>query len=140
MRLCTFWLAGEGPTKQRVGAVDDGRVFELEFRGSMYELLCSGKPLASLKARGKGYETSQVRLSAPVPRPGKILATIVNTQAMLGGEDVRLDRPRVDMKAPSTVIGPGETIIAPAMGARPEVELAAIVGRRLSRATEREAS
>ena len=54
---------------------------------------------------------------------------------MLGGEDVHLDRPRLDMKAPSTVIGPGEEILAPAGGIRPEVELAAIVGSRISRAS-----
>jgi 2,4-diketo-3-deoxy-L-fuconate hydrolase len=140
LRLCTFSLRGEHRARQRVGAVVDERVFELDFRGSMSELLSSGRALARLKIAGKGFEVSGVRFSAPVPRPGKILATIVNTQAMLGGDDVRLDRPRVDMKAPSTVIGPGERILAPAAGARPEVELAAIVGKKLAKATEREAS
>ncbi|MDE1857562.1 MAG: fumarylacetoacetate hydrolase family protein [Thaumarchaeota archaeon] len=140
MRLCTFTLRGEDERRQRVGAVVGQMVFELEAGGSMHELLASGRSLAGLKTKGGGYEVSRVRLYAPVPRPGKIFATIVNTQAMLGGEDVRLDRPRLDMKVPSTVIGPGETVLAPPSGVRPEVELAAIVGRMLAGASESEAA
>ncbi|MDA4125021.1 MAG: fumarylacetoacetate hydrolase family protein [Thaumarchaeota archaeon] len=78
-------------------------------------------------------------LSAPLPRPGKIITTIVNTEGMLGGRDVRLGRPRLDMKAPSTVIGPGEAILAPKSGVRPEVELAAVVGARIAKATSLQA-
>ena len=82
---------------------------------------------------------ADVILHAPVPRPGKILAAIVNTRGMLGGDDVTLDRPRIDMKAPSTVIGPGEAIVSPKGGIRPEVELAAIMGRRVANATASQA-
>jgi 2-keto-4-pentenoate hydratase/2-oxohepta-3-ene-1,7-dioic acid hydratase in catechol pathway len=140
MRLCTFTLAGRDPPEQTAGAVIDSKVFELEARVSIWDLLHSGRRLDGLKTNGAGHDMSEVRLFAPIPRPGKILATIVNTQAMLGGDDVRLDRPRVDMKAPSAVIGPGERIIVPGTGVRPEVELAAVVGTKLTRATEREAS
>lgn len=139
MRLCTFALRGEGLRRRRAGAVVDSEVFELATSESICDLLTSGRRLAGLGTRGRGRPLSKVKLYAPIPRPGKILATIVNTQAMLGGGDVHLDRPRIDMKAPSTVIGPGERIVAPPAGVRPEVELAAVVGRRLSRVTEREA-
>jgi len=81
----------------------------------------------------------EVTMHAPIPRPGKILATIVNTQGMLGGSDVRLERPRIDMKAPSGVIGPDEVIRGPRGGIRPEVELAAVVGRRISKASRAQA-
>jgi 2-keto-4-pentenoate hydratase/2-oxohepta-3-ene-1,7-dioic acid hydratase in catechol pathway len=84
-------------------------------------------------------ELSSVRLLAPVPRPPKIIAAIVNTHGMLGGKDVSLDRPRLDMKAPSTVIGQGDTILAPPAGIRPEVELAAVVGALVRNATVSEA-
>jgi 2,4-didehydro-3-deoxy-L-rhamnonate hydrolase len=124
---------------QAVGVVRGSTVFPAVGYDSLISVLSSGEPLSNLKAKGTGYALSEVRLHAPVPRPGKILATIVNTQAMLGGEDVHLDRPRIDMKAPSTVIGAGEKVVAPMVGVRPEVELAAIVGRRLTRATEHEA-
>lgn len=140
MRVCTFILPGEEQGMQRAGVVLGSRVFELARPSSVYGFLASGEGLTDLRTEGEGHELSEVKLLAPVPRPGKILATIVNTQAMLGGDDVHLDRPRVDMKAPSTVIGPGETIAAPASGVRPEVELAAVIGAKLTRASEREAS
>lgn len=115
-------------------------VHPLKAPGGISEILWSGVALVDLKTESGAYGVSEVRLLAPVPRPGKILATIVNTQAMLGGDDIRLDRPRIDMKAPSAVIGPGEEILAPGTGVRPEVELAAIVGKKLTKASEKEAT
>jgi 2,4-didehydro-3-deoxy-L-rhamnonate hydrolase len=122
-----------------VGVMKGSTVFPVVGYDSLLSVFVSGEPLSNMKWKGKGYAVSEVQFHAPVPRPGKILATIVNTQAMLGGEDVHLDRPRIDMKAPSTVIGAGGKITAPASGVRPEVELAAIVGKRLTRADERDA-
>jgi 2-keto-4-pentenoate hydratase/2-oxohepta-3-ene-1,7-dioic acid hydratase in catechol pathway len=80
------------------------------------------------------YPIENVELKAPVPRPNKIVAVLVNSQGMLGGADIRLTHPRLFMKASSAVIGPGETILAPASGVRPEVELGIIVGRRTQKA------
>jgi 2-keto-4-pentenoate hydratase/2-oxohepta-3-ene-1,7-dioic acid hydratase in catechol pathway len=113
-------------------------VFEFERKTSVIDLIASGSDIGALDVRGGGYDISKVVLDAPVPRPGKILATIVNTKGMLGG-DVTLDRPRVDMKATSAVIGPGEKIRASPTGIRPEVELAAVVGRRMYGAGVKEA-
>ncbi|MDA4120872.1 MAG: fumarylacetoacetate hydrolase family protein [Thaumarchaeota archaeon] len=136
MRLCTFSRPGENEDAQRVGIVEGSKVFDLTTRIDMMSFLRQSVPLSSLSRKGEGHKIAEVVLSAPIRRPGKILATIVNTQGMLGGTDVRLDRPRIDMKAPSAVIGPGATILAPAYGIRPEVELAAIIGRRLERVSE----
>jgi 2,4-diketo-3-deoxy-L-fuconate hydrolase len=138
MRLCTFGVRGEGPEKRRVGLVRDSRVFELGKPTTMIDVIGSGGDIESLEVRGRGHDLTEVVLSAPVPRPGKILATIVNTRGMLGG-DISLDRPRIDMKAPSAVIGPGEKVRAPPTGIRPEVELAAVVGKRMSGASIKEA-
>jgi 2,4-diketo-3-deoxy-L-fuconate hydrolase len=135
MRLCTFALTGEGRDRQRAGILMDDRVYELEPRKSLTALVLEGVEPGSLLHSGSGHEMSAVVLGAPIPRPGKIVATIVNTRAMLGGNDVNLDRPRLDMKAPSAVIGPEEKILVPSTDIRPEVELAAVVGRRISRAT-----
>ncbi len=118
----------------------DAKVFELQAKMSMAALINEGMETGAPEASGNGHSIETVVLGAPVPRPGKILATIVNTRGMLGGGDVNLDRPRLDMKAPSTVIGPGEKILQPSTGIRPEVELAAVVGRRISRATVEEAA
>jgi 2-keto-4-pentenoate hydratase/2-oxohepta-3-ene-1,7-dioic acid hydratase in catechol pathway len=139
MLLCTFSLRGEGPHEQRVGVVRGSKVFELEKRTSMLALVQEGDDVKAMATLGGGNKLADVVLGAPLSRPGKILATIVNTQAMLGGKDVALDRPRIDMKAPSTVIGPGENVLAPKTGVRPEVELAAVVGRRLAAASPAEA-
>jgi 2-keto-4-pentenoate hydratase/2-oxohepta-3-ene-1,7-dioic acid hydratase in catechol pathway len=134
MRLCSFVLAGEGRDKQRAGLMLDGKVYELKHR-SLLALILEGSEMTAPEGSGSGYEMSRVVLGAPLARPGKIVATIVNSRAMLGGDDVDLDRPRLDMKAPSAVIGPEEKVLVPSTGIRPEVELAAIVGKRISRAT-----
>lgn len=117
-----------------LGIVEGETVFETSFRGDMLSFLATGMAAKSLK-RGRGHPLSKAKVLAPVRRPGKIVAAIVNTQAMLGGNDVKLDRPRLDMKAPSAVIGPGETIRPTHSGIRPEVELAAIIGTRISGAS-----
>ncbi len=80
------------------------------------------------------YHLEEVELKAPLPRPNKIVAVLVNSQGMLGGTDIKLTHPRLFMKAPSAVIGPDETILAPPSGVRPEVELGIIVGRRIQKA------
>lgn len=134
MKLCTFLRPGDKVGSERLGVVEDDRVTEVASGEGMMSFLASGRGVKSLK-RGRAHRLAGLRLLPPVPRPGKILATIANTQAMLGGGDVKLDRPRLDMKAPSAVIGPGATILAPPPGVRPEVELAAIVGRKISRAS-----
>ncbi|HUH82719.1 MAG TPA: fumarylacetoacetate hydrolase family protein [Nitrososphaerales archaeon] len=138
MRLCTF-VTRTDQENPLVGAVKGGRVFPLKGEGTMIGLIQKGRRPGQAETEGRGHRLDDIVLKAPVPRPGKILATIVNTQAMLGGPDIRLDRPRVDMKAPSTAIGAGETIMAPSTGIRPEVELAAVIGRRLSGGTVAEA-
>lgn len=162
VRLCTFLARGD--LEPKVGAIVAGeKVLELAkwlvtsgtFRTqsrimTMFDLLHLGDDilmrLRDATARIDVNDAtpfiralSSVRLLAPVPRPPKILAAIVNTSGMLGGSDVRLDHPRLDMKAPSTVIGPGDTILAPASGIRPEVELAVVVGRPISRGSLKEA-
>jgi 2-keto-4-pentenoate hydratase/2-oxohepta-3-ene-1,7-dioic acid hydratase in catechol pathway len=135
MRLCTFTRAGDAPGDERAGVVEGSRVFELATRSTVADLLRADNDKRHFVTKGGGHPLDEVSLHAPIPRPGKILATIVNTRGMLGGSDVTLDKPRLDMKAPSTVIGPGVEIRSPSQGIRPEVELAAIVGRRISRAT-----
>lgn len=123
--------------KSRLGLVDGTTVFEVKGNRTMIEHLNSGDK--GVETVGNGLDISRLRIHAPLPRPGKIVAAIVNTKGMLGGDDVPLERPRLDMKAPSTVVGTGATIIAPVAGIRPEVELAAVMGRPISNADPREA-
>ncbi len=86
------------------------------------------------KSTRLAYEVDEVEFKAPVPRPKKIVAVLVNSQGMLGGADIQLTHPRLFMKAPSVVIGPEETIFAPPSGVRPEVELGIVIGGRIQQA------
>jgi 2-keto-4-pentenoate hydratase/2-oxohepta-3-ene-1,7-dioic acid hydratase in catechol pathway len=119
--------------------IDGSKVYELAERTDMMELIRRGLLPTKLEGSGSGHDISGLTLHAPLWRPGKILATIVNSQAMLGGSDIRLDRPRIDMKAPSTIIDPSTQIMASPSGIRPEIELAAIIGKKLTKVTEAEA-
>lgn len=122
----------------RVGLVSEEGVAETTKRITMQELLDGGPPLwEGLKAKSRPFSFAGVALSAPIPRPKKILAAIVNTRGMLGGSDIDFDRPRIDMKASSTVIGPDRPICSGGSDVRPEVELAAIIGRTAANVTAR---
>lgn len=134
MRLCEFRPSGAGPGARRLGIVEGGEVYAARGFETMADYILSGAWPKLPEGEGAALELASVSLLAPVPRPGKIVAAIVNTQAMLGG-DIRLDRPRLDMKAPSAVVGPGDTIASQGLGIRPEVELAAVVGRRITKAS-----
>jgi 2-keto-4-pentenoate hydratase/2-oxohepta-3-ene-1,7-dioic acid hydratase in catechol pathway len=139
LKVCSFRPPGETGGVARLGVVDGETVHEIGAQLALGDLLRQGRE-ADLRGRWvEEHALKDVKLMAPVPRPGKIVAAIVNTQGMLGGDDLRLDRPRLDMKAPSAVIGPDEAIRAPKYGIRPEVELAAVVGRRIANASPEEA-
>lgn len=86
--------------------------------------------LQHAQANGKTIPLAQVRLRAPVPRPGKVLCGRRNFK-----EGVPLDPPgplRTFFKSPDAVIGPGETVILPAFRAsvfNHEAELALVIGK-----------
>lgn len=136
MRVCRFSHLGS-EMMPLLGIVEDGQVSETS--GSMQDIFASQGGEGELLG-GKTRALSEVRLLAPLPRPGKIVAAIVNTAGMLGGKDALLERPRLDMKAPSSVVGPGDEVRGPRSGVRPEVELAAVIGRKVTGATLAEAA
>jgi acylpyruvate hydrolase len=85
-----------------------------------------------LAAAGVLASRRDVKLCAPVPRPGKIVAVARNYPAHadeLGGE--RPTEPVLFLKAPSAVIGPEDEIRLPAVATQVdyEGELAAVIGR-----------
>jgi len=159
MRICTYEKKGEKPRAGLVITLDRGETAILDINRASREALGQEIPSDIIqilddwernsklleKLGGEVderfmYRLSEVRLLAPIPRPRKIIAALVNTRGMLGGElEKELKHPRLFMKAPSTVIGPEETILVPETGIRPEVELAAVIGKRIKKATEKEA-
>jgi 2-keto-4-pentenoate hydratase/2-oxohepta-3-ene-1,7-dioic acid hydratase in catechol pathway len=95
------------------------------------------------RSEGLVYDFEQVRLRAPISRPGKILCSGVN---YLGHKQenpsaVLPETPGFFVKLSSAIVGPGDPIVLPKMSAQVdyEVEFAAVLGRRLRRASEAEA-
>jgi 2-keto-4-pentenoate hydratase/2-oxohepta-3-ene-1,7-dioic acid hydratase in catechol pathway len=142
LELISFALDGGAP---RVGALVDGAVADLGGgpgdRG-MLGLLAGGPDALAEAARAVDEEAPRiplgdVRLLAPVPRPGKIFASAANfaDHVLEGGGEVRAKEgraPLVFSKLPSSVIGPGAPIVLPAVSHTVdwELELAVVIGRR----------
>jgi 2-keto-4-pentenoate hydratase/2-oxohepta-3-ene-1,7-dioic acid hydratase in catechol pathway len=88
------------------------------------------------------YFSDEVRLLAPIPRPGKILCSGLNYRSHVQENPNAkfLDDPRFFAKTPNTVIGPGEPIRHPGEKYQVdyEVELAVVIGRTMPRATPAE--
>jgi 2-keto-4-pentenoate hydratase/2-oxohepta-3-ene-1,7-dioic acid hydratase in catechol pathway len=86
--------------------------------------------LDKAQSAGKVIPMAQVRLRAPVPRPGKVLCGQRNFK-----EGVPLDPMgplRTFFKSPDAVIGPGDTVVLPAFRAsifNHESELALVIGK-----------
>lgn len=84
--------------------------------------------------KGEVYTLSDVRLRAPVPNPSKIVAAPINyvlhQQEMKA--ELTVDRLGVFLKAPSSIVGPGETILLPFRDRRVdhEAEIAFVIGRK----------
>lgn len=157
MRLATF-VGSRGP---RLGVISGEEVVDLTAAGgdaaglpaTMIEFLALGahgldaaRPIAerALKERPAGavHALSAVKLSAPVPRPGKIIGVGLNYNdhaAEVGRP--KQDRPRLFVKVSSSVIGP-DTAVAIPPGIEKldfEVELAVVIGKRASRVKEADA-
>lgn len=85
------------------------------------------------RERGFRFTASEVRLRAPVRRPGKVACMWVNYLAH--GKEVDVDTPKSDpvffSKFSDVVIGPGDPIVLPAVSRQVdyEGELALVIGR-----------
>lgn len=89
---------------------------------------------------GATHDLKEIKVLAPVPRPGKILCLALNYGSHLHGAD-RPDRPQPFYKNNNAIIGPGDPIKLPADAGMVvgESELVAIIGRRASNVSEEEA-
>lgn len=92
--------------------------------------------LESARAVAPLLDLARVRLRSPVASPGKVIAVRDNYDVSAdhaGGPQRRV--PELFLKAPSSVAGPGDGIelIFPGRRVDHEVELAAVIGRRVER-------
>ena len=118
MRLVRYQTKGEAP---RYGWLHQERVGPLE-----------GTPFGDYRRLEADLPLEGVRLCAPV-QPGKILCVGRNYPAHAKEHQVDVpEAPLLFLKPPSSVIGPGDTILLPPQSQRVEheAELAVVIGRR----------
>jgi len=152
MRLVTYESAGSAC----LGAVAEGRVVDLSSPlhgfadgaasrgGAMIDFLTAGAPAmeavrAHLAETQRNWRAQahpaleQIRLLAPIPRPGKIVAIGRNYADHAAETGVQpFENPRIIAKLPSSVCGPGAVVRRPEGIAKLdyEVELGVVIGAR----------
>ena len=136
MKLVTIEVAG----KERVGVHLSDRIAEIKEVPSMIELLRRGESglelarrAASDAAVGCVHSLEDVKIHAPIPRPGKIICLGLNyaQHAREGGSKLPSE-PVIFCKAGSSVIAAGENIEIPKVTFKVdyEAELACVIGRK----------
>jgi 2-keto-4-pentenoate hydratase/2-oxohepta-3-ene-1,7-dioic acid hydratase in catechol pathway len=91
-------------------AVKPGFTPQLTMQGIIDAFESLRPALERLQATGPAIPPDSVRLHAPLPRPGKILACIANYWEHAQREARPLN---MFMKNPDAVVGPGDTIVLP---------------------------
>lgn len=135
----------------RLAVVEDNRVFEVtdsvtwdpnNVQHSLVHLMTNFEKLRSrleaVVSGSQSFPLNEVILRAPVPNPGKILAAPVNyldhqseMNAQFNNALFTIEKLKLFLIAPSSIIGPGETIRLPYRDRRHdhEAELAFVVGK-----------
>jgi 2-keto-4-pentenoate hydratase/2-oxohepta-3-ene-1,7-dioic acid hydratase in catechol pathway len=168
MRLCSFLADGAAATHPGGTARPGGTVLRGAARpavvsgpGTVIDLAAADPPLpadlGSLLSEERAgrlaavaanapetarFRLDQVRLAAPVPRPSKIIGIGLNYRdhAAETGQELP-SRPTVFAKFPSTLSGPYDPIVLPALSGAVdyEGELGVVIGRRARSVPEDEA-
>jgi 2-keto-4-pentenoate hydratase/2-oxohepta-3-ene-1,7-dioic acid hydratase in catechol pathway len=120
MKLVFFQRSGQGEPAPGLltesGIVDVSRAIESGYTPqiTMQRLIDNfdrlRPELGRLAAEGEALPLTSVRLQAPLPRPGKILACIANYWEHAQREPRPLN---MFLKNPDAVVGPGDTIVLP---------------------------
>jgi 2-keto-4-pentenoate hydratase/2-oxohepta-3-ene-1,7-dioic acid hydratase in catechol pathway len=132
MKLCTFTQDG----KTRTGIVVGDTVVETGVPGTMIDLIRDWealKPgLEAKAATGEGIPLTQVKLEAPVPRPGKIFAIGLNYADHIAESGLGTPERQVWFtKAQTSVNAPYDPILIARGTMTPdyEAELVAVIGK-----------
>jgi 2,4-didehydro-3-deoxy-L-rhamnonate hydrolase len=153
MRLYTFETNGQvrlGAEVPGAGRLIDLNAAEPAVPGDMLGFIQAGPHAQGLASsvlqrsttlqKAATYPLAEVKLLAPIPRPGKILCSGINYRSHLDeNPNARLpEEPFFFAKMPSVVIGPGEPILYPRRTKQLdyEIEFAAVIGRRMASAPE----
>ena len=130
MAAITRWVRFERQRQAGFGTLDGATV-------SVHE----GDMLGTARPTGQTLDLADLKLLAPV-RPGKVLALWNNYMALAAKLSLADPaEPLYFMKAPSSTLNPGETIVAPPGQGKIvyEGELAVVIGRRAKAVSEADA-
>ena len=125
--------AGAGP---RIGVVLGDRIVDAGLEGSLVDHMAEWESLAPVLAaldREKGRPLSEVRLCAPVPRPGKIFAIGLNYADHIAESGMGTPERQVWFtKAQTSVNGPFDPVQVPKVSQAVdyEAEMVVVIGRR----------
>ncbi|HEY1678122.1 MAG TPA: fumarylacetoacetate hydrolase family protein [Candidatus Sulfotelmatobacter sp.] len=146
MRLVTFESAGGMP---RVGIISKEHVVPIsaESLSDMRSFLAQGeaafnaaKTLAEGRvASGERFALNQVKLLAPVTRPGKIIAVGLNYRDHAAETKMEIpSSPVIFAKFPSSINGPDADVVLPDDDPQAdyEAELAVVIGRKAKAVSE----
>ncbi len=127
-------------TELRLGIVKQEELLPLSFAGDIHAWLAAGKPLSTT---GPTLPLAQIKLAAPVNRPGKIIAIGLNyAEHAAEGKRDNPENPLIFAKFPSSIIGPDADIIWSSKITKKvdfEAELAVIIGERTTSCQPEEA-
>ena len=119
----------------------DGKLEHGMLRGEQVEMI-RGDIFGTWEPSGTMLDLKQVRLSAPLDPPN-VLCLGKNFRSLPGEQSSKFPKtPLTFIKSNTSVIGPGESIVLPAMAPNEiyhEAELAVIVGRRARNVAEEDA-
>ena len=110
----------------------DGSVWSLVRSACEVALSADDKTVAQWMKQGRVVALEEARLSAPVPRPGKLICVGLNYRdhALETGKTPP-ESPMVFSKFTTSVVGPEDPVVIPASCGQPdyEAELAVVIGR-----------
>ena len=134
MKLAAYTHAGGDPSDGRLGILQDGFLHELPGAGGDARRVLDVDP-ASLEP-GAALALDEVRLLAPLPRPGKIVCVGLNYRDHCREQNIgEPEYPMLFSKFANAVNHPGHPVLRPRATDKLdlECELAVVIGMRVSR-------
>jgi len=126
MKLVTFVRPGGQP---QPGILEDDQITPLA--GDMLSVIAGGAS-ALAATNGPKVALSSVKLMSPIPRPPKIICVGLNYRDHAIESNMQIPTvPTIFCKFPTSVIGPGDTIVLPKASTQPdyEAEFAVVIGK-----------
>ncbi len=137
-------LAGADPTlpDDMIALLRGGEAAMTSAREAVDRVLSSGSQVPNPDGRPASLPLDQVRLVAPIPRPGKILCIGLNYRDHAEEVNMRIpERPILFSKYANTVVGPDDPVVLPTITDEVdfEAELAVVIGKHAKNVSEGEA-